>query len=126
MQCLCIAVSHYVTHPQGLPLSTGPLRFLLQVVSPREGGPTSLLRSEPGRTPLGEARPPGARIRAPTPGLAPGWGPGCAMPGDVTVLGLVSIIRGFSLTSRLGPVCLGRTYQGHIAPDNIAPRVIRV
>ncbi len=37
------------------PLSTGPLRSLLQVVSPREGGPTSLLRAEPGRTPWGEA-----------------------------------------------------------------------
>ncbi len=32
------------------PLSTGPLRSLLQVVSPREGGPTSLLRAEHGRT----------------------------------------------------------------------------
>ncbi|KAI3373518.1 hypothetical protein L3Q82_022113 [Scortum barcoo] len=26
--------------------------------------------------------PPGARLRAPTPGLAPGWGPGNANPGD--------------------------------------------
>ncbi len=71
-------------------------------MSPREGGPTSLLRAEPGRTPWGEARPPGARIRAPTPGLAPGWGPACAMPGDVTVLGLVSIIRGFWHQDTLG------------------------
>ncbi|XDV12288.1 hypothetical protein PO909_000994 [Leuciscus waleckii] len=77
------------------PLSTGPLRSLLQVVSPREGGPTSLLWAEPGRTSWGEARPPGARIRAPTPGLAPRWGPGCAMLGDVTVLDFKSIIKGF-------------------------------
>ncbi|CAM4331811.1 unnamed protein product [Leuciscus chuanchicus] len=77
------------------PLSTGPLQSLLLVVSPQEGGPTSLLQAEPGRTPWGEARPPGALIRSPTPGLAPGWGPGCVMPGDVTVLDLISIIKGF-------------------------------
>ncbi len=57
------------------PLSTGPLRSLLQVVSPQEGGPTSLLRAEPGRTPWVEARPPGARIRAPTPGPGSRVGP---------------------------------------------------
>ncbi|KAI3368132.1 hypothetical protein L3Q82_007864 [Scortum barcoo] len=43
---------------------------LLRVMSLLEGGPTSPFRAEPGRT-----RPPGARLRAPTPGLAPGWGP---------------------------------------------------
>ncbi|KAI3360888.1 hypothetical protein L3Q82_012901, partial [Scortum barcoo] len=36
-------------------------------------GPTSAFRAEP----------PGARLRAPTPGLAPGWGPGNANLGDL-------------------------------------------
>ncbi|KAI3369438.1 hypothetical protein L3Q82_007659 [Scortum barcoo] len=69
------------------------------VVSLLEGGPTSPFRAEPGRVPWAKTRPPGARLRAPTPGLAPGWGP--------------------------GPVCHGRPYQGRNAPDNIAPRIIR-
>ncbi|KAI3374493.1 hypothetical protein L3Q82_006312 [Scortum barcoo] len=56
------------------------------VVSLLEGGPTSPFRAEPGRVPWAKTRPPGARLRAPTPGLAPGWGPGNANPGDVTVL----------------------------------------
>ncbi|KAK3529261.1 hypothetical protein QTP70_022994 [Hemibagrus guttatus] len=29
----------------------------------------------PGRVPQAKTRPPGARLRAPTLGLAPGWGP---------------------------------------------------
>ena len=53
-----------------------------------------LVRAAPGRVPWAETRPPGARLRAPTPGLAPGWGPGDADPGDVHVLGLVLFIRG--------------------------------
>ena len=77
------------------PHCTGPLRLPLWVVNPQEVGPTSPLRAEPGRAPWAKARPPGARIRAPTPGLAPGWGPGCAIPGDVTVLDIKLIIRGF-------------------------------
>ncbi|KAK3529812.1 hypothetical protein QTP86_006009 [Hemibagrus guttatus] len=39
----------------------------------------------PGRVSQAKTRPPGARLRAPTPGLAPGWGPGDASPGDVCV-----------------------------------------
>ncbi|KAI3372780.1 hypothetical protein L3Q82_023242 [Scortum barcoo] len=59
----------------------------LRVVSLLEGGPR---RRHFGLSPAGslwaKTRPPGARLRAPTPGLAPGWGPGNANPGDVTVL----------------------------------------
>ncbi|KAK3542023.1 hypothetical protein QTP86_010605 [Hemibagrus guttatus] len=46
----------------------------------REGGPTSFLRAVPGRVPQARTRPPGARLCAPTPGLAPGWGPGDTSP----------------------------------------------
>uniref|UniRef100_A0A3P8VEQ8 Peptidase S1 domain-containing protein n=1 Tax=Cynoglossus semilaevis TaxID=244447 RepID=A0A3P8VEQ8_CYNSE len=34
---------------------------------------------------LKRPRPPGPRLRAPTPGLAPGWGPGDVNPGDVNL-----------------------------------------
>ncbi len=57
------------------PLCTGPLRSLLHVVSPPERGPTSFFRAEHH-----------AHMRAPTLGLAPGRGPGCTMPCDVSVL----------------------------------------
>ncbi|KAI3352993.1 hypothetical protein L3Q82_019566 [Scortum barcoo] len=50
------------------------------VVSLLEGGPTSAFWAEPTRDPMG--RPPGACLRAPTPGLAPGWGPGCLGSGS--------------------------------------------
>ncbi|GAA6094748.1 coiled-coil domain-containing protein 57 isoform X1 [Tachysurus ichikawai] len=46
-----------------------------QVVGPQEIGPTSLFWAEPGRAPWVKTRPPGARMRAPTLGLAPGRGP---------------------------------------------------
>ena len=36
----------------------------------------SLLRAEPDRMPWAQARPPGACLRTPSPGLAPGQGPG--------------------------------------------------
>ncbi|KAI3361592.1 hypothetical protein L3Q82_013735 [Scortum barcoo] len=66
------------------PHCTGPSWTFLQVVSLLEGGPTSPFRAEPGRVPWAKTQvfPPGARLRAPTPGLAPGWGPGNANPGD--------------------------------------------
>uniref|UniRef100_A0A3Q3WRK7 TRADD-like N-terminal domain-containing protein n=1 Tax=Mola mola TaxID=94237 RepID=A0A3Q3WRK7_MOLML len=38
-------------------------------------------RAEPDRTPWKKARPPGARLRTPSPGLAPGRGPG--IPPDI-------------------------------------------
>ncbi|KAI3362796.1 hypothetical protein L3Q82_001656 [Scortum barcoo] len=63
------------------PHCTGPSWTFLRVVSLLEGGPTSPFRAEPGRVPWAKTRPPGARLRAPTPGLAPGWGPGNANPG---------------------------------------------
>ncbi|KAI3352181.1 hypothetical protein L3Q82_020997 [Scortum barcoo] len=54
------------------PHCTGPSWTFLRVVSLLEGGPTSPFRAEPGRVPWAKTRPPGARLRAPTPGLAPG------------------------------------------------------
>ncbi|KAI3361928.1 hypothetical protein L3Q82_012276, partial [Scortum barcoo] len=45
------------------------------VVSLLEGGPTSPFRAEPGRVPWAKTRPPGARLRAPTPGLGSRVGP---------------------------------------------------
>ncbi|KAK7922340.1 hypothetical protein WMY93_009242 [Mugilogobius chulae] len=62
---------------------TRPLWSFLRVVGLREGGSTLPFRAGPGRVPWAKTRPPGARLRAPTPGLAPGWGPGDANPGDV-------------------------------------------
>ncbi|KAI3371234.1 hypothetical protein L3Q82_023539 [Scortum barcoo] len=66
------------------PHCTGPSWTFLRVVSLLEGGPTSPFRAEPGRVPWAKTRPPGARLRAPTPGLAPGWGPGNASPPSAT------------------------------------------
>ncbi|KAI3373300.1 hypothetical protein L3Q82_006599 [Scortum barcoo] len=86
-----------------------PSWTFLRVVSLLEGGPnwpTSPFRAEPGRVPWAKTRPPGARLRAPTPGPGSRVGPQC-------------------LARHLGPVCHGRPYQGHNAPDNIAPRIIR-
>ncbi|KAI3354786.1 hypothetical protein L3Q82_004530 [Scortum barcoo] len=59
------------------PHCTGPSWTFLRVVSLLEGGPTCrhFGKAEPGRVPWAKTRPPGARLRAPTPGLAPGWGP---------------------------------------------------
>ncbi|KAI3355173.1 hypothetical protein L3Q82_017872 [Scortum barcoo] len=59
------------------PHCTGPSWTFLRVVVSLllEGGPTSPFRAEPGWVPWAKTRPPGARLRAPTPGLAPGWGP---------------------------------------------------
>ncbi|KAK3550611.1 hypothetical protein QTP70_000696 [Hemibagrus guttatus] len=42
---------------------------------PVGGRPTSFLRAVPDRVPQAKTQPPGARLHAPTPGLAPGWGP---------------------------------------------------
>ncbi|KAI3375793.1 hypothetical protein L3Q82_003743 [Scortum barcoo] len=50
------------------PHCTGPSWTFLRVVSLLEGGPTSPFRAEPGRVPWTKTRPPGARLRAPTPG----------------------------------------------------------
>ncbi|MED6244525.1 Plexin-B2, partial [Ataeniobius toweri] len=71
------------------PLYTGPSRFPLQVVGPLGDGLASLVRAWPGQVPRGATQPPGALRRVPTPGLAPGWEPGPAEPGDVTCLDLV-------------------------------------
>ncbi|KAK5622266.1 hypothetical protein CRENBAI_006838, partial [Crenichthys baileyi] len=56
----------------------------LRVVGPLGDGLASLVRAWPGRVPRGATRPPGALRRVPTPGLAPGWDPSSAVPGDVT------------------------------------------
>ncbi|KAI3372496.1 hypothetical protein L3Q82_022694 [Scortum barcoo] len=69
------------------PHCTGPSWTFLRVVSLLEGGPTSPFRAEPGRVPWAKTRPPGARLRAPTPGLAPGWGPVLSAPLQRSLLG---------------------------------------
>ncbi|KAI3370840.1 hypothetical protein L3Q82_007366 [Scortum barcoo] len=68
------------------PHCTGPSWTFLRVVSLLEGGPTSPFRAEPGRVPWAKTRPPGARLRAPTPGLAPGWGPGMPLAQAISIL----------------------------------------
>ncbi|MED6239640.1 hypothetical protein ATANTOWER_008979, partial [Ataeniobius toweri] len=80
--------------PPPNPLCTGPSRFPLQVVGPLGDGLASLVRAWPGRVPRGATQPPGALRRVPTPGLAPGWDPGSAVPGDVTCLDFVVVMRG--------------------------------
>lgn len=52
-------------------------------VGPLQG--LSLLQAEPDQAPWVKTRPPGARLQAQTPILAPGWGPDCATPGIVKV-----------------------------------------
>ncbi|CAM4710506.1 unnamed protein product [Leuciscus chuanchicus] len=61
---------------------------------PRLWLPPDPLGGEPtgGRshvTPWGEARPPGAHMQSPTPGLAPGWGSSCTMPGNISTLACI-------------------------------------
>ena len=50
-----------------------------------------LLQAEPGRVPWAKTKTPGARLQAQTPGLAPGWGPGDANPGDTNVQNILSL-----------------------------------
>ncbi|MEQ2223567.1 hypothetical protein ILYODFUR_037992 [Ilyodon furcidens] len=63
---------------------------------------------------------PGILRRVPTPGLAPGWDPGSAVPGDVTCLVIMFLMKAFltalCLTRHPEPVCHGRSYQGHLSP----------
>ncbi|KAK5600824.1 hypothetical protein CRENBAI_009125 [Crenichthys baileyi] len=67
------------------PLCTGPSWFPLQVVGPLGDGLESLIRAWHGRVLRGATQPPGRPPRqVPTPGLAPGWDPGSAVPGDIT------------------------------------------
>ncbi|KAK5609229.1 hypothetical protein CRENBAI_014408 [Crenichthys baileyi] len=55
-----------------------------EVVDPLGDGLVSLIRAWPSRVPRGVTRSSGAHRRVLTPGLASGWGPGSAIPGDVT------------------------------------------
>ena len=86
------------------------------MVSLLEGGPTLLVRAVPGGTLWAKTQPPGARLQAQTPGLAPGWGTRDAIPGDVHFLVVFLFIRGFgtdlSLTRHLGPVWILSLPQG--------------
>ncbi|MED6262832.1 hypothetical protein ATANTOWER_027086, partial [Ataeniobius toweri] len=75
--------------PPPNPLCTGPSRFPLQVVGPLGDGLASLLWAWPGRV----HQAPGPLRRVPTPGLAPRWDPGSAVPGDVTCLVCVVLMR---------------------------------
>lgn len=59
---------------------------------------------------------------------SPNSSPGNTNPGFIVVLDFLLSIRGFgtahSLTNHLGPVCLWRSQQGHLASDNLAPSII--
>ena len=56
-------------------IATDPIDPSHGVVSPSEGGPKLCVRAMPDRAPWAQARPQGARCRAPPPGLAPGEAP---------------------------------------------------
>ncbi|KAK5603434.1 hypothetical protein CRENBAI_007644 [Crenichthys baileyi] len=68
---------------------------LPRVMGPLGDGLVSLVQAWPGRVPRGATRPPGALRRVRTPRLAPGWDPGSAVPGDVTCLDLVVLVKAF-------------------------------
>ena len=86
---------------------TRPPWPLPRVVSPSEGGPTSCVRALPDRAPWAQARPPGARCRAPPPALAPGGGPGDPRPckGKRSKL-FVSGLMSCSLSGPSSRICL--------------------
>lgn len=79
------------------PIHILPLWLPLRVVSPQEFGPTSPRHSFY----LVSTGQPGARMQAPTLGLAQGWCPSCAPLSNVTALVLSSIICIFSARSIL-------------------------
>ncbi|KAK5608795.1 hypothetical protein CRENBAI_020077 [Crenichthys baileyi] len=64
-----------------------------EVVGPLGDGLASLAGAWPSRVPRGATRPPGALRQVPTPGLAPGWDPGSAVPGDVTCLDILVLMK---------------------------------
>uniref|UniRef100_A0A8C6LY65 TATA box binding protein like 2 n=1 Tax=Nothobranchius furzeri TaxID=105023 RepID=A0A8C6LY65_NOTFU len=108
---------------------TRPFMFLLRVVGPQLDEPMYPVRAGPGRAPWAKARPPGARSRAPTPGLAPGWDPGNP-PGRVLRLFVLTAMKDPSNRSLSHPSpktnLSWETLPGALsAPDNIAPRIIR-
>ncbi|MEQ2250106.1 hypothetical protein ILYODFUR_036424 [Ilyodon furcidens] len=76
-----------------------PLHLSL-MVPPASGGPTGgwpriSCSGFAWRVPREAAQPPGALRRLLTPGLAPGWDPGSAVPGDVTCLDFVVLMKVF-------------------------------
>ncbi|MED6286585.1 hypothetical protein CHARACLAT_007536, partial [Characodon lateralis] len=77
------AATHTTMHPTPLapPMGGEPI-----------GGPTFPLQAVPGQAPLGEARPPGTRQRAPPPGLAPEWVPGDPHPGEGTLFPFMLLV----------------------------------
>nr|XP_054589525.1 RNA-directed DNA polymerase from mobile element jockey isoform X1 [Nothobranchius furzeri] len=108
---------------------TGPFTFLLRVVGPQLDEPMYPVRAGPSRAPWAKARPPGARSRAPTPGLAPVWDPGNP-PGRVLRLFVLTAMKDPSNRSLSHPSpktnLSWETLPGALsAPDNIAPRIIR-
>ncbi|MED6244759.1 hypothetical protein ATANTOWER_023525 [Ataeniobius toweri] len=64
------------------PLCSGPSWFPLQVVGPLVDFLASLVQAWPGRVPQGV-----------TPGLALGWDPGSAVPGEVTCLVVIVLMK---------------------------------
>ena len=103
------------------PLSQpGLIGLLLQLNSmpyfrsrPSVDGPTSFVRAAPSLVPWAKTWLPGTHLCAPTPGLAPGWGPGGAISCDVVIFFIRCFGTALSLTRHLGPVCLWRPSQEH-------------
>ncbi|MEQ2234538.1 hypothetical protein ILYODFUR_032682 [Ilyodon furcidens] len=85
--------AHTVRGGEPNPLCTGPSWLPLQVVGPLSDGLASFIQAWPGRMSRGATQPPGTLQRVPTPGLAPGWDPGSAIPGDFTCLNLVVFMK---------------------------------
>lgn len=105
-----------------VPQCTWPRWLPLQVMRPQEVGSTLFIRAETGWSLMVK----NAVTRFPpceplTPGLAPGWGPGCVIPGNTTVTWCaVELLLEWPI-----PPDLFAMGNHHEAPANITHRIIQ-